>query len=104
MTIMKSVAVSKSRVRDFLATNLAHNIIDAEIEDLILVLRYNALGGFEFLSDEDLYENFAVSLPELSFMELTSADDQLLHLSVRKEHADDEDNILIDIKRRLQII
>lgn len=101
---MKTIAVSKSRVRDFLATKLAHNIVDAEIEDLVLVLRYNALGGFEFLSDEDLFENFAISLPELAFMELANADDQYINLSVRKEHIDDEDNILIDIRRRLQII
>lgn len=102
---MKTVAILKSRVRDHLAEKLAHNILNANIEDLILVLRYNALGGFEFLSDDDLFENFAAALPELAFMELAGIDDEeKLVLAVKKEHRDEEDGILNDVRRVLQVI
>ncbi|HPD95152.1 MAG: hypothetical protein H6537_11650 [Bacteroidales bacterium] len=101
---MKNLLVSKSRVRNYLAEKLAKNVLKADEEDLIMVLRYNALGGFEFLPDDDLFENFNISMPELDFVEMVSSDDEFLHLAVKKEHKDEEDAILVDIKRILQII
>lgn len=101
---MNSIAISKSRVRDYLAQKLANNIINAEIDDLLIVLRYNALGGFEFLTDEDLFENFAAALPELYFVELFDSDDEMLYLSVKPEHADEAKDIMVDVRRALQII
>lgn len=101
---MDSISISKSRVRDYLAQKLANNIINAEIEDLLIVLRYNALGGFEFLSDEDLFENFAAVIPELHFVEMIDTDDEMLYLAVKAEHAADAQEILVDVRRALQII
>ena len=101
---MDSISISKSRVRDYLAQKLANNIINAEIEDLLIVLRYNALGGFEFLSDEDLFENFAAAIPELHFVEMIDTDDEMLYLAVKAEHAADAQEILVDVRRALQII
>ena len=101
---MNNISISKSRVRDYLAQKLANNIINAEIDDLLIVLRYTALGGFEFLSDEDLYENFAAAVPELHFVELVDSDDDVLILGVKAEHADDAQEIMVDIRRALQII
>lgn len=100
---MKNLAISKNRVRGYLAEKLATNIINADIEDLILVLRYNALGGFEFLSDEDLFETYAATIPELSFVEITSSDENNIYLSVKKDYADEENSILVDIQRITQI-
>ncbi len=101
---MKNLVISKSRIRNFLSEKLAKNILKSDETDLILVLRYNALGGFEFLSDDDLFENFTASLPEMSFVQMVGADDSYLHLAVKPEHSEEEEAILIDVKRALQII
>ncbi len=101
---MKNLVISKSRVRNYLSEKLAKNVLKSDENDLILVLRYNALGGFEFLSDEDLFENFNSSLPEIDFVQMVGSDETHLHLAVKPEHKDEEDAILIDVKRALQII
>ncbi|BDX39304.1 hypothetical protein CYCD_26590 [Tenuifilaceae bacterium CYCD] len=101
---MKNLVISKSRIRNYLSEKLAKNILKSDEEDLILVLRYNALGGFEFLSDDDLFENFSASLPEMDFVEMVGSDDSHIHLAVKSQHRDEEDAILIDVKRTLQII
>lgn len=101
---MKNLVISKSRVRDYLSEKLAKNVLKADEEDLVLVLRYNALGGFEFLADEDLFENFTASLPEMDFVEMIGSDETHLHIAVKPEHKDEEDAILVDVKRALQVI
>lgn len=101
---MKNILVSKSRIRNYLSEKLAKNLLQADENDLMLVLRYNSIGGFEFLSDEDLFENFNASLPELSFIEMVGSDEEYLQLAVKKEHKEDEEAILTDVKRILQII
>ena len=101
---MKNLVISKSRIRNYLSEKLAKNVLKSDEDDLVLVLRYNALGGFEFLSDEDLFENFTASLPEMDFVHMIGSDDSHLHLAVKPEHKDEEDAILIDVKRTLQII
>ncbi|MGE0079116.1 MAG: hypothetical protein AB7S48_14760 [Bacteroidales bacterium] len=101
---MKNLVISKSRIRNYLSEKLAKNVIKSDEEDLILVLRYNALGGFEFLSDDDLFENFSASLPEMDFVEMISSDESHIHLAVKQEHRDEEEAILTDVKRVLQII
>lgn len=101
---MKSIRVSKNKVKNFLSERLAKSIINADENDLVSVLRYNALGGFEFLSDEDLFEYINAILPELNFVELTDSDDDTLNLSIKKEYKDEEDAIFIDVQRVLQVI
>ncbi len=101
---MKSLTVSKSRIKFYLAERLAKNIINTDEQVLAEVLRYNPIGGFEFLTDEDLFEYLNASIPELDFVELTGADDENFHLSVLKDHKDEEEAILIDVQRALQVI
>ena len=101
---MKSVQISKNRVREYLAEKLAKNVLQSEVSDLVLVLRYNALGGFEILSDEDLYENLLATLPELELVQLVKSDENYLYLGVTTQNKDDEDDILIDIKKITQVI
>ncbi len=101
---MKSIQVSKNRVREYLAEKLAKNVLQSEISDLVLVLRFNALGGFEFLSDEDLFENLIVAIPELDLLQLAKSDDNYLYLGVKPQNKEEEDEIIIDIKKILHII
>ena len=101
---MKSIQLSKNRVKDFLSEKLAKNILQSELSDLVLVIRFNALGGFEFLSDEDLFENLLAIVPELELVRLVNADDNFLYLGVKKQNLDDEEDILKDVRKIIQII
>ena len=101
---MKSIQVSKNRVKEYLAEKLAKNVLQSEISDLVLVLRFNALGGFEFLSDEDLFENLIVAIPELDLLQLSKSDDNYLYLGVKPQNKDEEDDIIIDIQKILHIV
>jgi len=101
---MESVQISKSRVKEYLAEKLAKNVLQSEVSDLVLVLRYNALGGFEILSDEDLYENLLASFPELDLVQLVKSDENYLYIGVKSQNKEDEEDILTDIKKILQLI
>jgi len=101
---MKKVQVSKNKVKNYLSERLARSIVDADENALITVLRYSAIGGFEYLSDEDLFEFLSTSIPELDFVRLAGADDDNLQLEVKKEYKDEEDAIIVDIQRAIQVI
>lgn len=101
---MKSIQISKNRVREYLAEKLAKNVLQSEVSDLVLVLRYNALGGFEFLSDEDLYENLVAALPELELVRLVKSDENYLYLGVKPQNKEEEEDIITDIKKIVQLI
>jgi hypothetical protein len=101
---MNSIQLSKNRVRDFLSEKLAKNILQSELNDLVLVLRFNALGGFEFLSDEDLFENLLAVVPELDLVRLVNSDDYFLYLGVKMQNIDEEEEILVDVRKIVQVI
>lgn len=101
---MKKVQVSKNKVKNYLSERLAKSIVNADENALVTVLRYNAIGGFEYLSDDDLFEFLSTSIPELDFVQLAGSDEEYLHLEVKKEHKDEEDAIVFDIQRAIQVI
>lgn len=101
---MNTLKISKNRTRDFLSEKLARNIIQSELEDLISVLRYNSLGGYERLDDFDLFENLVAAIPELELVFLAETDEHSLYVAVKPEYKNEEDAILIDMKKTIQII
>jgi len=101
---MKSIQISKNRVREYLAEKLAKNVLQSEVSDLVLVLRYNALGGFEFLSDEDLFENLIAANPELDLLMLAKSDEHFLYLGVKAQDVEEEEDILTDLRKAIQLI
>lgn len=101
---MKKVQVSKNRVKNYLSERLARSLVNADENSLITVLRYNAIGGFEYLSDEDLFEFLSTAIPELEFVQFTGADEDNIHLEVKREYKDEEDAIVIDIQRAMQVL
>ncbi|MDX9846665.1 MAG: hypothetical protein RBT74_06780 [Tenuifilaceae bacterium] len=101
---MKTLKISKNRARDFLAEKLARSIINSELEDLITVLRYNAMGGYERLDDFDLFENLVAALPELELVFLAETDEHYIHVAVKPDYKIDEDAIIVDIRKVIQVI
>jgi len=101
---MQTLKISKNRARDFLAEKLARSIINSELEDLITVLRYNALGGYERLDDFDLFENLVAALPEMELVFLAETDEHYLYVAVKPDYKNEEDAIIIDIRKVIQVI
>lgn len=101
---MNTLRISKNRARNYLAERMARNVIDTDIEDLITVIRYNSIGGFEQLDDFDLFENLVAALPELELVFLSEADDNYLYVAVKPEHKNDEDAVLVDLRKVIQVI
>lgn len=101
---MKTLKISKNRARDFLSEKLAKNILDSDLEDLISVIRHNALGGFEHLDDFDLFENLVAALPELELVFLAENDEHYLHVAVKPDYKKEEEDILIDVRKVIQVI
>jgi len=101
---MNTIKISKNRARDYLAEKLARSVTNSELEDLISVLRYHSLGGFEQLDDFDLFENLVAALPELELVFLAESDNQYLHVSVKPRYINEEEAILVDIRKVIQVI
>ncbi|HNS31011.1 MAG: hypothetical protein WBI34_09870 [Tenuifilaceae bacterium] len=101
---MNILKISKSRARDYLAEKLASNVLNANLEDLVTVLRYNSIGGFEQLDDFDLFENLVAAFPELELVFLVESNENYLNISVKPLYIHDEEAILIDIRKLIQII
>lgn len=101
---MKTLQISKNRARNYLAERMARHIIDTDIEDLITVIRYNAIGGFEQFDDFDLFENLVAAIPELELVFLSESDDNYLYIAVKPDNKVDEEAILIDLRKIIQVI
>lgn len=101
---MKTLQISKNRARNYLSERMARNIIDTDIEDLITVIRYNSIGGFEQFDDFDLFENLVAALPELELVFLFEADENYLYVAVKPKNQNEEDAILIDLRKIVHII
>jgi len=101
---MKTLQISKNRSRNYLAERMARNIIDTDIEDLITVIRYNAVGGFEQFDDFDLFENLVAALPELELVFLAESDENYLYVAVKPDNQHEEEAILVDLRKIVQVI
>ncbi|MDD2550056.1 MAG: hypothetical protein PHD00_08175 [Bacteroidales bacterium] len=101
---MKTLKIPKNRVRDYLSEKIAKSIIQSSLEDLISVLRYNALGGYEYLDDFDLYENLVAALPELELMFLAETDKHFFYVAVKPDYKHEEEEILVDVRKVIQVI
>jgi hypothetical protein len=101
---VKIIQISKNRIREYLAERLANRLLQSEVSDLVLVFRYNALGGFEFLSDSDLFEYLVSIHPELDLLMLTKSDELYLYLGVKSQNIQDEEFILNDLRKVIHLI
>ncbi len=101
---MNTLKISKNRVRDFLAEKLARSIIQSELDDLVSVLRYNALGGYERLDDFDLFENLVAALPELELVFMAETDEHYFYIAVKPDYKNEEEAILVDMRKVIQVI
>ncbi|MBN1184190.1 MAG: hypothetical protein JXB49_18010 [Bacteroidales bacterium] len=100
---MKDILISKERVKDFLAERLTFNVLQENEDNLYMIIRNEGLGGFNKMSDQELYENLLMAIPEFQLITLIRGDSTNLIAQVKPEYKDTEEDILIDIHRIIQM-
>jgi hypothetical protein len=54
---MKTHSISISRAKDFLAKRLVRNMLQIEEEELYNLIRYESVGGFEHMKNEEIFRS-----------------------------------------------
>lgn len=100
---MKTHSISISRAKDFLARRLVHNILQIEEDELYMLIRYESVGGFEKMTNEEVFMHLEKIFPEFRFIHLMGATKNLLEVAVKEEFLQSENEIMIDIGRIIQL-
>lgn len=100
---MKVFKLSKDTVKNFLANRIATNILNTPKDELVEIIRFGGMDGLENFTDEDLFDYLVASIPEFRVFRILRHDEHYLVLEIGKEHVNDTDNILTDIKRLIQL-
>jgi len=100
---MKEIILSRNKVKNFLAERLTGEIIQLNEERIFSLIRYEGIGGFGKMSDNDLFVRLVEAIPEFQLIKLISTDQNNLVVSIKDEFAQTEEDILIDITRIIQM-
>ena len=100
---MKTHSISISRAKDFLAKRLVRNMLQVEEEELYNLIRYESVGGFERMTNEEIFTHLVEIFPEFKFIQYVSASKNLIEVSVKEEYAPSENGIMTDIARIIQM-
>ena len=100
---MKEILLSRNKIKNFLAERLTNEVIQLNEEKIFSLIRYEGIGGFGKISDNDLFVRLVEVIPEFQLIKLINADDNNLIVSIKDEFAKTEDDILIDITRIIQM-
>jgi hypothetical protein len=99
---MKEICLNKGKIRDFLAERLTRQILQLDDHIILSLIRYEGIGGYERKSDNELFVQLVEAIPEFQLMQLLRTDHFNLFMVVKEEHAQNEDDILVDINRAIQ--
>jgi hypothetical protein len=99
---MKDILISRNKVRNYLADQLTQKVLQMNESTLYSMIRYEGIGGFNKISDTDMFVMLVESLPEFRLLRLVRADNDNIITQIKEEYADTEDDILVDISRILQ--
>lgn len=99
---MKVAKVPRTKIKDFLAHRLTHNVLQTEEPALFEILRYECIGGFENMADQEIVSNLMEAIPEFKLLEFVDGDKQNIHLKVKEEYKDTSEDIMVDIHRIIQ--
>lgn len=99
---MKTIPVSKEKLKNFLAERLTRNVLQADETELYHVIRHEAIGGFNRMDDKQLCGQMFEAIPEFELCEFAGTDEKNIFISLKPQYSDNEENILVDIKRVIQ--
>lgn len=99
---MNTVSLSKQKIKDFLANQLMNYMLQIDESTLYEILRYDGIGGYENLTDKQIFSELVDTIPEFKLLKLKDSTDKELKLTVDTEYESNEEAILVDIKRIIQ--
>ncbi|MFN8208975.1 MAG: hypothetical protein U0T82_16435, partial [Bacteroidales bacterium] len=100
---MRTVKIAVERTKEFLAERLVNNLLQESEESLTRLVRYESLGGFEKMSDEEIFHQLAQIFPEFNLLKLVDSLPGFMIVGVKEETMEQEDEILVDISRIIQM-
>ena len=100
---MKELMLSRNKIKNFLSESLTQQVLQMNEERIFSLIRYEGIGGFGKMSDNDMFVLLVETIPEFRLLRLVNADDNHIIVSLKEEYADTEDDILIDITRLIQM-
>ena len=100
---MKTYSISISRAKDFLAKRLVRNMLQVEEEELYNLIRYESVGGFEQMTNQQIFSHLVDIFPEFKFIQCVSETKNLIEVGVKEEFAQSENGIMTDIARIIQM-
>lgn len=100
---MKEILLSRNKIKNYLSENLTSQVLQMDEERIFSLIRYEGLGGFSKISDNDLFVRLVETIPEFQLLKLVAADQNQIIVSVKDEYSSTEDDILIDITRIIQM-
>jgi hypothetical protein len=100
---MKEVQIPRIKLRNFLADQLTQKVLQMNEETLYSMIRYEGIGGFNKMSDNDMFVMLVEHIPEFRLVTLFNTDDKNIIVTIKPEYVDSEDDILVDITRIMQL-
>ena len=99
---MKDILISRNKLRNFLADKLTQKVLQMSEDTIYSMVRYEGIGGFNRISDTDMFVMLVESIPEFRLIKMVNTDEQNLVATIKDEYAENEDAIMVDITRLLQ--
>ena len=84
---MKEILLSRNKIKNYLSENLTSQVLQMDEERIFSLIRYEGIGGFSKISDNDLYVRLVELIPEFQLVRLLSADQNHIVVSVKDEFA-----------------
>ena len=100
---MKEILLSRNKIKNFLSERMTNEVIQLNEEKIFSLIRYEGIGGFGKISDNDLFVRLVEAIPEFQLIRLVDADDNHLIVSIKEEFSETEDDIMVDITRIIQM-
>ena len=99
---MKELTISRNKVKNFLSERLTREVFNMTEETIFSLIRYEGIGGYNKISDNDLFVQMVEIIPEFQLLQLVNADQNNIIVALKEEYGETEEDILIDITRIVQ--
>jgi hypothetical protein len=100
---MKELLLSRNKIKNFLSERLTYDILQMDEKKVFSLIRYEGIGGLEKTSDNDLFVRLVEIIPEFKLLQMVSVDQNNIAISLKEEYEENEEAILIDITRIIQM-
>jgi len=100
---MKEIVLNKNKVKNFLADRLTKEVLQLEELRIFSLVRYEGIGGFNKMSDGDLFVKLVEAVPEFQLLRIVKAENDSITVCLKDEFENKETEILIDINRIIQM-